>query len=189
MGSVQRRLLDLLADETHHPQGPEHPWWPVTGLAASVYAVSAPTASETASARRALRRLAAVGLVELRRGRTGRTYRQRRRKRTRYLVACGGPGCHWCRTVVRRRHGRQPVGQVADLLREISGAGAAVELERLTTYGFHEWVGSRWDDYDYETWEVAVSEVVARRALTDEERVAEDERSRRLVARALEELL
>lgn len=54
-------------------------------------------------------------------------------------------------------------------LRKISGSDAAAEVERLRRYGWHEWLGNPWNDFDTAVNAVHMSATVARRHLIDDE--------------------
>ena len=180
-GAVQRRLLEhlLTEDAGAYEQTGEPVWESVPTLAGMVYGNAGPSDAQCASVRRALRRLAQAQLVDVTRARVQRTYRQRRRHRSRYLTACAGPACLLCDYVRRRTPIRIGGTLVEQQLREISGDDAALEIERLHRYGWHEWLGNPWNDFSTEVFDVHVSTTLARRHLTNDELAEFRERMRR----------
>lgn len=183
MGPVQLGVLEYLRGEHAGRSDIDGTprWESVIALARQHYQEDVPTDAQRASMRRALRRLAALGLVEVRRGPTGGTYRQHRHRRRRYLTACQGPGCLWC---VHVRH-REYSSLLAEQLAQISGTHADRELANLDRYGWHEWLGDPWHDYDLTEHTVAVTELHARRALTTAEHHAAMDAVRAYIAAAV----
>lgn len=181
MGRVQRAVLAHLLNE---PAGRSRVdgapnLTPVSQLARVVYKVATPSDAQRAAVRRAVRGLQKRQLIEVRRVGVGRTYRQRRahprRTYPRYeyhLAPCPGPGqgCAGCAAGDAARFDFD--GEVVQLFLHHFGdlAEANRQLWRSTLHGYHWYpVQQPRPDSDYRTYDVEVTELCARRALTAEE--------------------
>lgn len=158
----------------------------VTGLARVVYGVEQPTDAQRAAVRRAVRRLEASGHVEVHRRPVGSTYTQQRahprfrppRYDRRLVVCTGKDDCLGC--TAGDRPSMYFTADVVAMFIEHYGSLAEGDrqLWRATLYGWHLYPVplSRPED-DYRTYEVEITELCVRRALTDEEHAQAEQRA------------
>ncbi|MGV9884480.1 hypothetical protein [Streptomyces sp. NPDC003006] len=181
MGKVQRAVLAYLRSE---PAGRSRfdgapNLTSVSQLARVVYEVTEPSDAQRAAVRRAVRGLQDQELIEVHRRGVGRTYRQRRahprRTYPRYeyhLAPCPGPQeeCAGCAVgdVARFDFDRDVVELFVHHFGGLMEANR--QLWRSTLHGWHWYaVEQPRPDSDYRTYEVEVTELCARRALTVDE--------------------
>lgn len=159
----------------------------VTGLARVVYGVEQPSDAQRAAVRRAVRRLEAEGHVEVHRRRVGRTYTQQRahprfsppRYDRRLAVCTGKDGCQGC--AAGDRPAMYFTADVVAMFIEHYGtlAKADRQLWRATAHGWHLYpVPLPRPADDYRTYDVEITELCVRRALTDEEHAQAEQRAR-----------
>lgn len=159
---------------------------PVTGLARVAYGTGQPSDAQRAAVRRAVRRLEAGGHVEVRRLRTGRTYTQQRahprfwppRYDRRLAVCTGKDGCPGC--AAGDRPSTYVDADVVAMFVDHCGtlAEASRRLRRATAHGWHLYpVPLPRPADDYRRYEVEITELCVRRALSDEERAQAEQRA------------
>lgn len=162
----------------------------VTGLARIVYEVEQPTDAQRAAVRRAVRSLEAGGQVEVRRLRVGRTYTQQRAhprfwppRYDRRLAMCTGkddcPGC-----AAGDRPSTYFTADVVAMFIEHFGSLAEGDrqLWRATGHGWHLYpVPLPRPADDYRTYEVEITELCVRRALTAEEHAEAEQRAQAFI--------
>ncbi|MDW8478383.1 hypothetical protein R3L02_42305 [Streptomyces scabiei] len=162
----------------------------VTGLARVVYGAEQPTDAQRAAVRRAVRRLEAGGHVEVHRLRVGRTYTQQRahprfwapRYDRRLAVATGKDGCPGC--AAGDRPSTYFIADVVAMFIEHYGtlAEADRQLCRATAHGWHLYpVPLPRPADDYRSYEVEVTELCVRRALSDEEHAQAEQRAQAFI--------
>ncbi|TBO58155.1 hypothetical protein EYS09_18945 [Streptomyces kasugaensis] len=162
----------------------------VTGLARFVYGVEQPTDAQRAAVRRAVRRLEAGGHVEVHRRPVGRTYTQQRAhprfwppRYDRRLAVCTGkddcPGC----AADDRPSMYFTAGVVAMFIEHYGSlAEGDRQLWRATAHGWHLYpVPLPRPADDYRTYEVEITELCVRRALTDEEHAEAEQRAQAFI--------
>ncbi|CCK32891.1 hypothetical protein BN159_p10 (plasmid) [Streptomyces davaonensis JCM 4913] len=162
----------------------------VTGLARVVYGVEEPSDAQRAAVRRAVRRLEAGGHVEVHRLRVGRTYTQQRahprfwppRYDRRLAVCTGEDGCPGC--AAGDRPSMYFNADVVAMFIEHYGslAEADRQLWRATAHGWHLYpVPLPRPADDYRTYEVEITELCVRRALSAEEHSQAEQRAQEFV--------
>ncbi|MEU2872987.1 hypothetical protein ABZ769_27950 [Streptomyces olivoreticuli] len=182
MGKVQRAVLAHLRSE---PAGRSRidgapNLTSVSQLARVVYVVTEPSDAQRAAVRRAVRGLEVQELVEVHRRGVGRTYRQRRahprRTYPRYeyqLAPCPGPQeeCAGCAVgdVARFDFARDAIELFLHHFGTLTEANQ--QLWRSILHGWHWYpIQQPRPETDYRTYEVEVTELCARRALSGDER-------------------
>lgn len=171
LGKTQRAILDFLASEPagrHKKTGvPFHS--SIAEVAAQVYG-PAPTDAQLVATRRAVRRLAADGHLEVQRS-TVELEQARRSPLATYVLQCAGDGCEWCAAEIPRYTGlwanENPPERYLDW-------DPSRVVERYVKDGEAWHCGKmrprrKTGEYNRD----AVSAVILRRLLTDEERQAE----------------
>ncbi|MER6687440.1 hypothetical protein [Streptomyces olivaceoviridis] len=189
LGRVQRAVLAYVLSEPGGRSGIDGTplATSVTHLARVVYGAGTPSDAQRAAVRRAVRPLEAGGLVEVHRLPVGRTYTQQRahprflppRYDRRLAVCTGEDGCPGCAA------GDRPSTYFDAGLAAMSAdhygtlAEAERQLWRATRHGWHLYpVPLPRPADDYRSYEVEVTELCIRRALTGEEHAQADQRAR-----------